>query len=390
MRTFRQLLVLLGVVLAAAACRSTAALPTALPTAAVPVAVNTSTAEATSLPPTRDIASTPTPQPPTPTATMRPTRTATPVVAPILSLTTPAGGERVAIGQSLEVSGFVHSTPGATVKVGLTSATGYSLVTADAAIDDSTWRARLDVPPFVSGAGELQVALVAEDGTVLARDSAPVSLSVSAEPEESFMLLTRPSMGDMVAAGHYLFFDGRLQRAGGGRVTIALLMEGCQEEVAAYTFTLRGSSYWQAYVIPPRDVSGPGCAVAAVGAPGEEGWRAAQVPVDVLARSDPQAVGVMIANPAPGRRLTGGETITVNGVAYNAPGGDVHVAVMLANGRIIAESTVEAGASGFWELEVTLPVDVEGDASVTATVGDPDNPLAGETNVFSLVPGTNP
>lgn len=390
MRTFRQILVLLGIVLATAACRSTAAVPTPIPTAAVPVALNTATGEATSLPPTRDIASTPTPQPPTPTPTLRPSRTATPVVAPILSLTTPAGGETVFIGQNFEASGFVHSSPGMTVRVGLTSATGFSLTETDATIDDSTWRATLEVPPFVSGAGELHVVLVAEDGAVLARDSAPVSLSVSAEPEDSYMLLTRPGMGDMVVAGHYLFFDGRLQRAGGGRVTIALLMEECQEEVAAYTFTLRGSSYWQAYVIPPRDLSGPGCAVAYVGAPGEEGWRAAQVPVDVLARTDPDAVGVMIANPAPGRRLTGGETITFNGVAYNAPGGDVHVAVMLANGRIISESTVEAGASGFWEVDVTLPVDVEGDASVTATLGDPDNPLAGETNVFSLVPGTNP
>lgn len=389
MRTFSPLLFLLGFLLATA-CQSTAAVPTAIPTAAVPVAVNTPTSAATSLPPTRDIASTPTAPPPTPTATLRPTRTATPVVAPVLSLTTPAGGETLFIGQSVEASGFVHSSPGMTVRVGLTSATGLSLATADATIDDSTWRATVEVPPFVSGRGELQVALVAEDGTVLGRDSAPVSLGVDAEQAESFMSLARPAAGDMIVAGHYLFFDGRLQRAAGGRVTIALLMEGCQEEVAAYTFTLRGSSYWQAYVIPPRDVSGPGCAVATVGSPGEEGWRAAQVPVDVLARTDPDAVGVMIANPAPGRRLSGGETITVNGVAYNAPGGDVHVAVMLANGRIISESTVEAGVSGFWEVDVTLPVDVEGDASVTATVGDPDNPLAGETTVFSLVPGSNP
>jgi len=388
MRIFIQLLVLSGILFAAVACGSAEALPTAIPTAALPVATNTMAASP--LPPTRDIASTPTPLPPTPTATLRPTRTPTPVVAPILSLTTPAGGETLFIGQSVEASGFVHGTPGMTVKVGLTSATGLSLATVDATIDTNTWRATLEVPPFVSGSGELQVALLRSDGSVLARDSAPVFLGVDAEQPERFVAISRPATGDAVVAGHYLFFDGRLQAAGGGRVTIALLMDDCQNEVAAYTFSLRGSSYWQAYIIPPRDLSGPGCAVAYVGSPGEEGWRAAQIPVEVLAQNDPQAVGVMIANPAAGRRLTGGETITVNGVAYNAPGGEVHVAVMLANGRIIAESAVEAGASGFWELEVTLPVDVEGEASVTATVGDPGDPVAQATNVFTLSPGESP
>ncbi|MDX1688523.1 MAG: hypothetical protein R3248_11110 [Candidatus Promineifilaceae bacterium] len=389
MRSLSRLLVLIGFVFAAVACQSADALPTAIPTAGLPVATNT--AAASSLPPTRDIASTPTPLPPTPTATLRPTTTPTPVVAPILSLTTPAEGETLFIGQSVEVSGFVHGTPGMTVKVGLTSATGLSLATVDAAIDTNTWQATLNVPPFVSGAGTLQVVLLASDGSELARDSVPVVLGVDAEQEEvSYMALSRPATGDMVVAGHYLFFDGRLQAAGGGRVTIALLMDDCQNEVAGYTFSLRGSSYWQAYVIPPRDVSGPGCAVATVGSPGEEGWRAAQVAVEVLARNDPEAVGVMIANPVAGRRLTGGDTITVNGVAYNAPGGEVQVAVMLANGRIIGESAVEAGASGYWELEVTLPVDVEGEASITATLGDPDNPVAQASNVFTLSPGGNP
>lgn len=388
MRTFSQLLVLFGILLAAVACGSTDALPTAIPTAALPVTTNAMAASP--LPPTRDIASTPTSQPPTPTATLRPTRTPTPVVAPILSMTTPAGGETLFIGQSVEASGFVHGTPGMTVKVGLTSATGLSLATVDGTIDTNSWRATLDVPSYVSGTGELQVVLLGSDGSVLARDSAPVILGVDAEQAEQFMALSRPSTDDVIVAGHYLFFDGRLQATGGGRVTIALLMDDCQNEVASYTFSLRGSSYWQAYVIPPRDVSGPGCAVAYVGSPGEEGWLAAQVPVRVLAQNDPEAVGVMIANPAAGRRLTGGDTITVNGVAYNAPGGEVQVAVMLANGRIIAESAVEAGASGFWEFEVTLPVDVEGEASVTAAIGNPDDPVAQATTVFTLSPGAGP
>ena len=388
MRIFNQFLVLFGFLFTAVACRPADAVPTAIPTAALPVATNAIAASA--LPPTRDIVSSPTPLPPTPTAVTPPTPTPTPVVAPILSLTTPASGETLYVGQSTEASGFVHGSPEMTVKVGLTSATGYSLLTTDATIDTNSWRATLDVPLFVTGAGLLQVALLANDGTVLARDSAPVTLGVDPEEAESFMALSRPARGDMVVAGHYLFFDGRLQAAAGGRVTIALLMDSCQNEVAAYTFSLRGSSYWQAYIIPPRDLSGAGCAVAYVGSPGEEGWRAAQVPVDVLARNDPEAVGVMIANPANGRRLTGGDTVTINGVAYNAPGGEVQVAVMLANGQIIAESAAQAGASGFWELDVTLPVDVEGEATITASIGDPDDPIAEATNVFTLFPGANP
>jgi len=284
------------------------------------------------------------------------------------------------------VSGYGYLSPELTVKVGLTSITGWHLASTDATVGENGWEATLTVPASVSGAATLRAAVVVEGGQVIASDTVAVTLSVQEPPEEPYLVLDRPAGASMAVAGHWLFFDGRLERSGGGPLRLAV-WEACETEVANFRFNLRSSTYWYGRVLVPEDVSGPACAVATVGEPGEEGWVAAQVPIAILAEDSEGSVGVMIANPSSGRTVRGGGTLAVNGVAYNAPGGGVQVQVTLANGRIVANTTVQADAYGYWETTVNLPADLDGEAVVAATVGTGATSLASTQVLIDVVPG---
>lgn len=287
------------------------------------------------------------------------------------------------------MSGYGYLSPEMTIKVGLTSATGWNLASAEATAGENGWQATFTVPTSVSGAASLQAVIVTEDGEVVASDTTPVTLRLEGPPEEAYLTLARPAGGTTTVAGHSLFFDGRFQRASGGRLKLAVWMD-CETEVADYSFSLRGSTYWQGYVILPEDISGPACAVATVGEPGQEGWVAAQVPITLLREDDEQAIGVMIANPRSDRIVTGGDSLLVNGIAYNAPRDGIQVQVVLANGRIVANTTVQPDFYGYWETTVNLPVDLEGQVVVQAVMGAGDTPVASTQVVFTAVPGSTP
>jgi hypothetical protein len=214
-------------------------------------------------------------------------------------------------------------------------------------------------------------------------------LRVIEPPEEGFIALSQPSQGSMAVAGHSLFFEGQLQREGGGRLKLAVWLD-CQTEVADYNFSVRSSTPWQGYVILPEDISGPACAVATIGEQGQAGWLAAQIPITLLSQDDEQAIGVNIANPGSGRTVRGGTTLLVNGVAYNAPSGGIQVQVALANGRIIANAAVQPDFYGYWEATVNLPPDVDGQAVVQAALETNGTPLASTQRLINLLPGATP
>lgn len=380
---------LIAFILLVGACNQSPPETTAVPTEAAPA---TAAPTHTPLPPT-EAPPTATPLPSaTATATTPPataTATATPVVAPLLSITAPQDGGALPVGDEVVVSGYGYLDPETTVKVGLTSATGWNLATGDATADENGWEATIAVPPSVSGAAALHAAIVTNDGEVLARDTIPVTLRVQEPPEGGFLVLSRPGAGGMAVAGHSLFFDGRLEKEGGGRLKLSVWM-GCQTEVAEYSFSLRSSTTWQGYVILPEDLSGPACAVASVGQTGRDGWLAAQVPITLLSQDDEQAVGVMIANPGSGWTVRGGTSLRVNGIAYNAPRGGVKVQIVLANGQIVAESAVQPDFYGYWETTVDLPADLNDQAVIQANMESGDTLLASDQVLLNVVPGVEP
>lgn len=302
----------------------------------------------------------------------------------------PAPGSELPLGGEVAVSGYGYLSPGMTVKVGLVSATGWSLGSADATIGGDGWEATLSLPTAVSGAAMVQAIIVGEDEEVIAQDNIPVTLAAPDSLEEPYLTLARPARGDMAVAGHSLLFDGRLQRPGAGQVILSVWMEECKTEVAQYTFDVTGSTYWQGYVFLPEDISGPACAVASIGEPGEEGWLAAQMPVMLYAQDEPGAVGVLVANPRSHRTVNGGETLAVNGLAYNAPAGGVQVQVALPNGQILDTAAVRPNSHGYWETTVNLPADLDGQAIVQAVLGTPEDPLASAYHLFTVVPGEEP
>src|SRR5690606_36365905 len=162
------------------------------------------------------------------------------------------------------------------------------------------WRAGMNVPENDSGLGQLQAAIVDEAEEVVALAAAPVSLVLDTNRTSVYLALQRPGAGEDVVAGHNLYFDGFLQRSGGGFLRLSVWTDECTNKVAEHGFSMRSSSYWQAFVVLPRNISGPACAVASVGTPGDEFWREAHVPITILSEEEGQAAGIIIVSPRAG------------------------------------------------------------------------------------------
>jgi hypothetical protein len=261
-----------------------------------------------------------------------------------------------------------------TLSITLVSATGHRLAEAEAAMGDfNSWQVNLDVPQSVSGPAQLQATIWDEEGTLIALDVHAVNLVLDTNTTDSYMALFRPVTGQQAVAGFNLFFDGRAQLPANNAIHISIWDENCQNQLARQTFTLRGSSYWHGFLIIPRNITGPICAVADFGEPGEEEWREAQVLIDVLPASDENAKGVIIGRPAPGDTLVAGQSVFIRGTAYNAPDNEVVVSIVLENGRILTEGIATTDLFGYWEITLFLPVDASGPAMINVSIG-----IAGE------------
>ncbi len=360
------------------------AVPTRLPAAELPTDPPPSP---TSLPPTRDL-STPTPEPATAApATPTPPPTATPVpVEARLTLSAPDNGAQLLLGSDIVVRGLAQLDAAQSVSVTLSSATGRVLSSAVGVVNPVGWEAGLQVPPNVSGAATLRASVVDGNGNVLVQDSATVNLVLDAAASDRYLALYNPVEGDTAVAGYFLFFDGRAQQPVGSRITIALWMDECQTQVASFTLTMEGSGYWQGQLGIPANVAGPGCAIASFGTPGEATWREVQIPINVLAADSAEATGVTITNPAAGGAFLSGQTLFLAGTAFNAA--RVQVSVLLENGRIVGETSVQPNSLGLWEAELLLPFDVAGPAEITAVAQDASGAVLAEARrLITITPG---
>ncbi len=393
-RGARSILGLLVLTLVVAACDrlsppgpTPATLPTQAPTAA-PLPQPSATAGSADLPPTRDIA-TPTPAPP-PTVAAEPSPTAPPVDSSV-TITAPADGARLPVGRPAEVGGLARLGPGHSLALVLLSIDGRTLVDEEVTVgDNGGFQHSLAVPAAVSGPAQLQAVVRATDGAVVSRDVRSVVLAVDTGQSDPFLLLYRPVVGADPVGGYYLYFDGLAQRPSGGRIVMQIKVDNCQRVASTQPITMRSSGYWQGFIYVPRNVVGPACATASFGAPGDAGYREAQVPIEIRAVEGPH-YGVVIGGPTEGTELFAGQAVTVYGVAYQAREGLVSLDVRLPDGTLLTQAVADADNFGYWEATVNLPLGNTGEAELVAVIGDNARGDFAEAKVrISILPAPPP
>jgi len=343
-------------------------IPTLVPTAMLP-----------SPAPTRREIPSVTPDP-SPTIAVTLTPSPTPVFAEIqptsmagsgINITSPNANQTILQGHEFAVSGLVQLGAGDTLSVTLVAATGYTLAQANVELNNfNSWQGDVKAPHSVGGLAEIQAAVIDREGNVVALDSIPVLLAVDQESTDRYLALFRPASDTMAVAGYYLFYDGLAQLPVDNLVSISVRNESCRNELARQSYRLRGSGYWQGFLVIPGNIVGPVCAIALFGIPGDNEWREVQVPLTVLAREDKQARGITIGNPPPERNLVPGKTLLFYGTAYNSPDNQILVSVLLDNGRLLTEGMAVVDYYGYWEIELYIPGDASGPALIEASFGE--------------------
>ncbi len=352
--------------------QSGTALPTVAPVAQLP------TATATLLPATVDINATraaETEVVDTPEVTRPPTATAIPVDERI-NITSPKANELLFLGTSLTVSGLMERESEQTIAVQLRSSNGRILAQQPAAATEIGWQSTFTIPVNVSGPANILVTLQDAEQNVVAFHDIPVILELAnLEEQERYLVLNRPEYEETAVGGYNLVFDGSVFRPAGNVVTISVWANECQEQVAQQSYRMGSSGkpfYWQGFVVVPKELVGPACAVASFGEVGSENWREAQVPIDVLAKDDINARGITIASPAPDSEIFAGQDVLFYGSALNVAAGPVSLSVLMENGRIVGGGETETDYWGYWEIPVFLPFDVAGLADITISAGEGD------------------
>lgn len=385
------LILLVFVTLFATACSEQ---PTATATLQPPPTVTVSqpttapVATETSQPPT---AIPETPEQPTPTADSvtptaiaeMPEATVTSTVEPtsepaVLTIDTPAEGETWNTGSSVTISGT--APPDAELISVTLRAAGLTLDSAEATpAKDGDWDATLNVPGTLTGTALVQAA-AGDDATV----EIPVRITLPGATSGPAIALDHPQDMSTVVSGHVLFFTGTVQRPADEMVTIAVLFEDCQTVASTTSFNVGEGGQWWGYLVVPETVFGPGCALAYTGEFGDDEWRAAHAPIDILEMDAEEARGLFIGNFADSE-LTPGESVTVYGSAYNAPNNRVQVALQIG-GTNVAQGTTTTDGFGYWEINLVLPPDIPEDATgqFSATVSY-DGEEISETRPFQVV-----
>ncbi len=381
--------VALSLFLLAGCGQSAQELPTMIPVAQLP------TQTPTPLPATIDINATRSAEAEvedTPEVTRPPTATPTPVDSRI-NITSPKPNELVFLGAPLTVGGLMESEPNHTISVTMRSSNGRILVQQPAELIEIGWQTTFTVPINISGPGYILVTMQDEAQNVVAFHEVPINLELpNLDGQERYLVLNRPEYEETAVGGFNLIFDGEVFRPAGNVVTISVWVNDCQEQVAKQNFTMGSSSkpfYWQGFIVVPKDLVGPACAVASFGEVGTENWREAQVPIAILAKDDINARGVTMGSPAPESEVTAGEEVLFYGSALNVAAGPVSVSVLMENGRIVGGGEAETDYWGYWEVPIFLPIDVEGIAEITVAAGEGDT-YAEEVFRINVLPAPTP
>ncbi len=380
--------ILTAVLITLTACQNNNPIvPTPVPTADIPTELPSTPAK---LPPTLDLVvltgtgtSTVTAVPAT---NAPPPPTDTPSPPPGITITDPQANADLLLGSDITVRGLAQIESVQSIWLSLVTANGQIITETQAIIGDVGWQAGFTIPPAVNGAAILLASVRDLDGSILAASQLSVNLVLDTEGVDRYLALFRPLAGDPAMGGYNFFFDGRAQRPAANTVTISIWADNCQTQVAKQSFVLRGSGYWQGFVILPANTNpGPGCAIASFGEAGSEAWRQVQIPITIYDIANTDINHIRIGNPPPDRTITAGQQFLIYGTALNASDATLQISVLLENGRIIAESEISADFWGYWEHPVILPADVEGLAVITAVRGAPGDAQYAEAQTFITI-----
>jgi hypothetical protein len=364
--------------------------PTLIPLAQLPDPTATSL-----LPPTRAISTPISPaDQPTPEVTRKPTPTPPPV-DPSINIIDPDPNDDIPLGSVLDVRGLLDAEPDQTIGVELWSANGRLLASAPAALNEAGWFTELTIPINVAGSATVRVDLAEPDGTIVAEHSVPVWLEPPLDWNDRFITVSEPAIADTVVSGFSLFFRGEVFLPVNNTMSVSIWTEGCQERVAVQSYVLGRSSApfdWQGFVVAPKDMSGPACAIVSTGTAGddEDEWREVVIPIEILATDAPGATGVTIAAPAPESTVFAGTEVVFYGTAQNVSVDTVTVSVLMENGRVAGQSQTSTDYWGYWETTVNLPFDVAGTAEITVAAGSGDAYGQTTSRVTVLPPPTPP
>ncbi len=283
-----------------------------------------------------------------------------------LTLFYPLDGGIGLVGHPLVVEGYVQ--PGEPRTLLITLAAGDSAVarTTIFSLIDGHFLAELPIPPT---AGGLLVLRVETAGERLERD-----VVILPEGEAPLLTLARPAHGEIGVAGRPLYFAGRLPDLPAGQIEFGLLINGCTTFVTRQTAAFaEGDRTWQGMVVPPQMASGPVCALARIGTPGEEGWHEARARIRLVDRGDPAAPRIVLGNPAE-MRYPAGKSARFFG-SVTGDDGRVVLALISAEGERLAGGETTAGPDGAWTIDLEIPAGALGPATlVLALPGEPQAP----------------
>jgi hypothetical protein len=352
--------------------------PTPIPEIAEVVVTPTDTPTAAAPPPTpaaEVAASTATPEPtatPTPEPTPEPTATDTAVPPATITITKPAAGAEIVVGQEVTFQGQIVPVPDEVLHVQI-DVTGMEILSDIISVspDNGNWSFTTTIDPQIVGPAQLTFELALEDVTA----TVPVILVPDIDSDDTFMILDRPTSGENSVAGYTFFFEGEVNNAIDETVTMAVLANECTVVAASQSFTL-ADGRWHGQVILPQELDGPSCAIAYTGTRGDVNAREARVPIIILPYADEDALILTLGNSGD-IEFRAGEITTIFGVATNAPGNVVVYRLnldLVGSSQLLASGTAPVDIFGYWEIDLELPDDVPtGPSLLTITMGTDDD-----------------
>lgn len=287
-------------------------------------------------------------------------------IEPAVNITN-SGDKSGKAGELLVVAGRAARRSDQRLEISLVTLDGRELLTQSIdELDFGAWDVSIPLPETFSGQARVVTTVWNADDTPAASDTLLVNIAADTS-QERYLQLGKPGPDVTSAAGYYLFFDGFAQKPVDFVVTIAVKADDCQTIVSRQRFPMNGSGNWRGFVQVPEDVRGAACAIAWFGEEGSADRREAQYLIDVIPKED--GAGTVIGWPKAGSEISAGETVFFQGVALNATDGKLEIQVRLADGSIAAGNIVDVQQFGYWEAELLMPVDLQGEVQVTADAG---------------------
>ncbi len=347
----------------------------------------TPTAVTTRTPPTATATAVPTEPPPTPTATHTAVPTPTPVAtathtpaptdtavssATTITIVQPAAAAEITVGQEVIIAGRAVPPPMQPLTIRMTVVGGVEIVYETAVPDnDGNWSVTAVLSPTITGPAELSAQL---DGTETST-AVPITLLPQTGVDKSFITLNRPMTGDTAVAGYTLLFDGRVNNPVNETVTITVLDQACTAIAANQSFAVSGGNWIGYTIISSQAAPGPGCAIAATGAPDQADRREVRIPLTILAAEDEEAILLQLGNSGD-ISFQAGQNTYLFGIAINAPEREVSLRLEADDparpSGLITSATAYANQYGFWEIDLEIPDDAAGEALLYITIGNSD------------------